>query len=89
MYYIGVRDEEKEKWKKKANINHSILVLFPTIYLAPLKVNTKFEVSGLIGAKIPVMKCFIERKKNGQIKGTIGSSMLILFHTIQQHLYQI
>ena len=63
MYYIGVRDEEKEKWKKKANINHSILVLFPTIYLAPLKINTKFEVSGLIGAEISVMKCLIGEKE--------------------------
>ena len=43
MYYIGVRDENKEKWKNKAKINHSILVFFPTIYLATLKVYTKFE----------------------------------------------
>ena len=38
--------KKKEKWKKKAKINHSILVFFPTIYLAPLKVYTKFEDSG-------------------------------------------
>ena len=43
MYYIGVRDEKKEKWKKKTKINHRILVFFPTIYLAPLKVYTKFK----------------------------------------------
>ena len=43
MYHIGVRDGKMEKWKKKAKINHSILVFFPTIYLAPLKVYTKFE----------------------------------------------
>ena len=46
MYYIGVRDEEKEKQKKKAKINHSILLFFPTIYLAPLMVYTKIEDSG-------------------------------------------
>ena len=38
--------KKKEKWKKKAKINHSILVFFPTINLAPLKVYTKFEDSG-------------------------------------------
>ena len=46
MYYIGVRDGKKAKWKMKAKINHRILVFFPTIYLAPLKVYTKFEDSG-------------------------------------------
>ena len=35
-----------EKWKKKAKFNHRILVFFPTIYLAPLKLYTKFEDSG-------------------------------------------
>ena len=46
IYYIGVRDGKKEKWKKKAKINHRILVFFLTIYLAPLTVYTKFEDSG-------------------------------------------
>ena len=35
-----------ERWKKKAKINHRILVFFLTIYLALLKVYTKFEGSG-------------------------------------------
>ena len=39
MYYTG----EMEKRKKKAKLNHRILVFFPTIYLTPLKVYTKFE----------------------------------------------
>ena len=43
MYYIGVWDGKNEKWKKKAKINHRILGFFFTIYLAPLKVYTKFE----------------------------------------------
>ena len=38
--------KKKEKWKKKEKIYHSILVFFPTIYLAPLKVYTKIEDSG-------------------------------------------
>ena len=32
-----------EKWKKKTKINLSILIFFPTMYLATLKVYTKFE----------------------------------------------
>ena len=43
MYYIGVRDGKKQKWKKMVKINLSILVFCPTIYLATLKVNKKFE----------------------------------------------
>ena len=35
-----------EKWKKKAKINNSTFIFFPTISLAPLKVYTKFEDSG-------------------------------------------
>ena len=35
MYYIGVKDRKKEKWKKKAKINLSILVSFPQ-YTSPL-----------------------------------------------------
>ena len=35
-----------EKWKKKAKINLSILIFFPTIYLTILKVYTKFEDFG-------------------------------------------
>ena len=42
MYYIGVRDGKMEK---EGKIYHRILVFFPTIYLAPLKVYTKFEDS--------------------------------------------
>ena len=50
MYYIGVRDGKKEKWKKAAKINLSILIFFPAIYLATLKVYTKFEDLALIEA---------------------------------------
>ena len=46
MYYIRVRDGKNEKWKKKAKIEHSILIFYPTVYLATLKVYTKFEDSG-------------------------------------------
>ena len=58
-----------EKWKKKAKINHRILVFFPTIYLDSLKVYTKFEDSGLIGAENSVMKSFIGEKEKSTNKG--------------------
>ena len=51
MYYIGVRDGKKEKWKKKAKINLSILIFFLTIYLATLKVYTKLKTLALIEAE--------------------------------------
>ena len=87
MYYIGVRDGQKEKWKKKAKINHSILIFFPTIYLAPLKVYTKFEDSGSHRSRDFCDRNFIG-EKNGQIKGLI-SRKLILFYTIQQFIPNI
>ena len=46
MHYIEVRDGKKKNGKKKAKINLSILIFFPTIYLAMLKVYTKFEDFG-------------------------------------------
>ena len=46
MYYIGVRDGKKEKWKKMVKINLIILVFCPTIYLDTLKMYKKFEDSG-------------------------------------------
>ena len=90
MYYTGVRDGQKEKWKKKAKkakINHSILIFFPTIYLAPLKVYTKFEDSGSHRSRDFCDRNFIG-EKNGQIKGLI-SRRLILFYTIQQFIPNI
>ena len=86
MYYTGVRDGKKQKWKKKAKINLSILSFFPTIYLATLKVYTKFE------AKKSVTEIFIGEKEkwtnNGNDKQEEADSLL---HntTRYQHLYQI
>ena len=80
MYYIWARDWKKEKWTKKAKINHSILVFFPTINLALLKVYTKFEDSGSHRSHDFYDVNFYWREKNGQIKGMIR---LILFYTIQ------
>ena len=92
MYYIGVRDGKREKWKKKAKFNHRILVFFPTIYLVPLKVYTKFEDSGLIGSENSVMKSFIEEKEKWTNKGNDKQQHAdsLLYNTSHtQHLYQI
>ena len=84
VYYIGVRDGKKEKWKKKANINLTILIFFPTIYLATLKVYTKFKAFGSHRSREICDKFLLERKKNGKIKGMISRRRLILSYTIQQ-----
>ena len=63
MYYIGVRDGKKEKWKKMVKINLSILVFCPTIYLATLKEYKKFEDSALIEAEKSVTEIFIGRER--------------------------
>ena len=65
-------------------INLSILVFCPTIYLATLKLYTKFEDFGSHRCReICDRNNLLERKKNGQIKGMI-SRRLILSYTIQQ-----
>ena len=38
--------EKKKKMEKRAKINLSILIFFPTTYLATLNVYTKFEEFG-------------------------------------------
>ena len=68
MYYIGVKDWKKEKWTKKAKINHSILDFFPTMYLALLKVYTKFEDSGCHRSR----ELLLEREKKWTNKGMIS-----------------
>ena len=84
MYYIGVRDGKKEKWKKKAKINLSILIFFPTIHLATLKVYKNLKTLALIEAEKSVTEILLERKKNGQINRMIHRRRLILSYTIQQ-----
>ena len=43
---LWLRWSKKQTWKKKAKINLNILIFFPTIYLAILKVYTRFEDFG-------------------------------------------
>ena len=58
-----------EKRKKKAKINLSILIFFPTIYLAMLKVYTKLKTLALIGAEKSVTEILIWQKEKRVKKG--------------------
>ena len=74
-----------EKWKieKEGKNNHSI-------YLATLKVYTKFEYSGCNRSWECCDNIFLfERKKKWTKKSLISSSTLILFYTIQQVISNI
>ena len=46
MHYIGVRDGKIEKFEKEGKINISNLIFSITIYLATLKMYTKFGGPG-------------------------------------------
>ena len=93
MYYIGVRDGKKEKWKKKAKISLSILIFFPTIYFATFKVYTKFEDFGSHRSREISDKIFYWReskrinKEND--KQEEADSVLHITTSYNQHLYQI
>ena len=62
MYYIGVRDGKKAKLEKEGN-NLSILIFFLTIYLATLKVYTKFEDFGSHKSREICDRIFIGEKE--------------------------
>ena len=94
MYYIGVRDGKKENWKKKAKINLSILIFFPTTYLATLKVYTKFEDFGSHRSLEICDRNFYCREKEkwinkGSYKQEEASSLLHNTTSYTQYLYQI
>lgn len=46
LFYNGVKDEKRTKWKKKAKIHIRILMFFYSIYLGILQPHTKFEDPG-------------------------------------------
>ena len=74
---------EMEKKEKEGKINLSF-VFCPIIYLATLNVYTKFEDPGSHKSEEICNKICLERKKNGQMRGMIWSSILILFYTMQK-----
>ena len=79
--------------KRERRQNKSLLFSVP-LYAWPLSMCIQnLKTLALIEAKkfVTQNKC-LEKQKNGQIRGMISSSMLILFYTIQQvlpNLYQI
>ena len=94
MYYIGVRDGKKQKWKKKAKIILSIFIFFPTIYLATLKVYTKFEDFGSHKKPRSLWQKFFNGEKekwtnNGKDKQEEADSFLHNTTSYTQHFYQI
>ena len=93
MYYIGVRDGKKEKWKENVKINLSILVFHPTIYLATLKVYKNLKTLALIEAEKSVTENLIREKEKWTNKGNgkqqEADSLLHDTTSHTQHLYQI
>ena len=95
MYYIGVRDGKKQKWKKTVKINLNILVSCPTIYLAwPLSRCTRnLKTLALIEAEKSVIENLIgEIEKwinKGNGKHQEADSLLHNATCHTQHLYQI
>ena len=84
MSYIRVRDGKKENGKRRQILITESWFSFPQ-YTWPLsRCIQNLKTLVVIGAENYVTKRFIGEKKNGQIKGMISSSMLILFYTIQQ-----
>ena len=69
---------EKRKFEEEGKINIGTLILFYTIYLATLKVYTKFKDPGSTRSWNICNSNLLERKKNGQIKGLISNMWLIL-----------
>ena len=95
MYYIGMRDGKKEKWKKMVKINLSILVFCPTIYLAwPLSMCIRnLKTLALIEAEKSVIENLIGEKEKWTNKGNgkhpEADSLLHNATSHTQHLYQI
>ena len=81
-----------EKWKKKAKINLSILIFFPTIYLATLNVYTKFEDFGSHRSQDVCDRFFIGEKEKWTNKGNDkqeeADSLLHNATIYTQHVYQ-
>ena len=66
-----MRDRKREKYKKKAKINLSTLVLFSVIQLAVLIMFTKFKVTlSEIEAEKFVTESFVREKEKWTNKGT-------------------
>ena len=96
MYYTGVRDGKKQKWKKKAKINLGIIeswFSFPQ-YTWPLsRCIQNLKTLARIAAEKSVTESFIGEKgkwtNNGTDKQEEVYSLLHNTTNYTQHLYQI
>ena len=93
MYYIGVRDGKMKNGKRKQKLISASWFFFPTIYLATLKVYTKFEDFGSHRSPEIYDKIFYWRERkmanNGNDKQEETDSLLHNTTRYTQHLYQI
>ena len=91
MYYIGVADGNKEKWKKMDKINLSILVFCPTIYLATLKVYKKFEDSSSYRSRGIGNRKFEKEKWTNKENGKHHEAESLLHNATSHthHLYKV
>ena len=95
MYYIGVRDGKKEKWKKTSKLisASSILIFFPQ-YTWPLsRCIQNLKTLSLIEAEKSVTEIFIGEKEKWTNKENDkqeeADSLLHNTTSYTQHLYQI
>ena len=84
MYYIGMRDGKKQKWKKKAKLISASWFSFPQYTWPLLMCIQNLKTLAFIEAEKPVTEFFIGEKENGQIMGQISRRRLILSYTVQQ-----
>ena len=83
--------EKKKNGKKKAKLNLSILIFFPTMYLATLKMYTKFEDFGSHRSREICDRNFYWREKwtnKENDKQEEADSLLHNTTSYTQHLYQ-
>ena len=81
--------EKRKNVKKKVKINRSILIFFPTKYLATLKVYTTFEDSGSHRSREISIGKKEKWTNNGNDKQEEADSPLHNTTIYTQHLYQI
>ena len=93
MYNIGVRDGKKQKWKKKAKINLSILIFFPQYTWPFSRCIQNLKTLALIEGEKSVTEIFIGEKEkwtnNGNDMQEEADSLIHNKTSYTQHLYQI
>ena len=82
--------DKRKNGKKKAKLNHSILVFIPKIYLVYTRCIQNLKNLALIGAEISVPDIFIEENEKctnkGNDKQEEADSLLHILRSHTQHL---